>query len=276
MSSRFIIGKSGSLSVFHIPVMTIFLLWNHPGASIGAQSLQPDVFSTRPFMVSMNETEEASSMEEASGENDSKQTDSGLFHTRKQQIRYHRMAGLTTLGLWFATNLAGEQALRDLHPEMEETAQIFLFMDSERYYPLYLSMLEDNPSWLVLNSDSQEMINQYLLYDMVRSHSPWEAGSSGNVHRGLAAATILSYATAATLAWSSPPRYSDALLHESGGVDSVFLHKNMAFLHLAAFALMPVLAHRIEEEGPTAARTKQNVSWFGLTTLSLAAVTVSF
>jgi hypothetical protein len=187
----------------------------------------------------------------------------------------HRAAGLTTRALWFTTNLAGENAMRNLKPEMDGSALFLYAANPGQNMPLYLAMRADNPYYLLLNGNNNTLIQeQYMLYRYFRDHSEWES-SGGSTHVALGVATIAAYTATAILGYTMPDDDYKST-NQNGGVDSVFLHRNLAFVHMAALVALPLLGESIEKGGPEQARRKQNVAWAGFLTLSVAAVTVSF
>jgi hypothetical protein len=163
-----------------------------------------------------------------------------------------------------------------MHPEMEESSVYMLALNPETNLPLALAMRFDNPYLLLLNNNNNaDLPEKYLTYRYFRDHSEWES-SKGNTHVALGLTTLAAYTTTAILGVTMP---DDGVLNEKGEggkVDSVFLHKSLALVHLAAIASLPILGHSLEEKGPQQGRVKQNVAWAGFVTLSIAAVTVSF
>lgn len=196
--------------------------------------------------------------------------------SRKSQIKLHRIAGLTTLALWFATNLAGEEALEHLEPDMDQSSILAYGLNPSNNLPLFLAMRMDQPALLLWNSTSnQDLAEKYMIYKSFRDSAEWES-SAGSTHLTLAGATLAAYTVTAVLALTADDDGMSHTASSDGGVDSVFLHRNLAWVHLAALVAMPILGHSLEENGPENGRIKQNVAWAGFLTLSVAAVTVSF
>ncbi len=94
----------------------------------------------------------------------------------------------------------------------------------------------------------------------MHNNQEWFARSGGDSHKSLAYATFGLYAVTASLALFAPSRLDEA---ESGGWDTVSIHKMLALVHFAAMLSLPVLGAKIVKGGPGAARRMQDVGWGG-------------
>ncbi len=234
------------------------------------EDFNKDVFSPRPFL---NSTDYVSQDEGVSGDTWFHPGDSKHYSgIRRKMLRAHQVTGLLTWGLWLATNLAGEKALDSLKPETDLPAMFYLAQDPTNNLPMYGALKYNNPSLLLLSND-QAYINRMLpMYYLITDNAEWES-ENGSQHKSLAAATIGMYALTASLGLFSPPRFEET---HTEGVDSIFLHKGLALVHLAAMLSMGPLGEQIEHGGPSAARKMQNAGWGGFTALSAAIVVVYF
>lgn len=190
--------------------------------------------------------------------------------TRKTMISAHQIAGALTWGLWLATNVEGERALKNLRPDMDLPAYALYASDPSQNLPIFMALKYDNPGYIAL-TNNQSYMQQYIpLYYLLRENSEWSAGAAGDRHRNLAMATTSAYAITATLALLAPSRSREF----DRGIDSVFFHKGLALLHFAAIAAMPSLGEKIEHEGRSGASGMQTAGWAGFSALSVAIVTV--
>ena len=168
------------------------------------------------------------------------------MQTRREMLGWHQWAGIAAWGLWLATNLSGEQALHNLRRTNDPLIQYFILTAPQNANPLpnlaLATALRDNSRW----------------------HSP-----GSDAHVGLAIATFATYGLAAGLAFFSPDRFEET---ERGEFDSIFFHKALAFVHLAAMLALPFLAEGPEERGPAGAQAMRAVGWtgFGALTVSVA------
>jgi hypothetical protein len=192
--------------------------------------------------------------------------------TRKNILRAHQVAGMTTWLLWLATNLEGEKAYKKLKPDMELPALLFYSQNPATNLPLALAMKYDNPALLLMNGGQNNISGQLPLYYLVRENSEWKA-EGGSPHKSLGMATAGMYAVTASLALLAPSRFKEA---ESEGFDSIFFHKGLAVLHLAAMLALPSLGEKIEHQGPAAAQGMRSVGWAGFSALTLAFGVVYF
>ena len=158
---------------------------------------------------------------------------------RRNMLDFHQLAGFTTLGLWLATNIAGDRAYSKLENKAELPSRLLLLQ---------------NPS------------ENFLAYSLLRNRGEWEA-KGGDYHKSLAYATFGMYSLTAVLSILSPSKYEEA---QSEGFDSIFTHKLLAVLHFAAMASMPSLGKAVEHKGPSAAVNMQRVGWGGLGALSMS------
>lgn len=177
------------------------------------------------------------------------QADSPPEETRTQMLRHdmlqwHQISGMAAWGLWLATNLKGEEAIRSLRRTQEPAANLLLLANPEQNWPLY---------------------------QLIMDRSEWKAKRGGGAHRSLAGLTVGAYALTAGLALLSPPR-----ARETEEFDSVSAHKLLALVHFAALASMPALGKKIEHKGPAAARRMQQVGWAGFGTLTVAVAVFYF
>lgn len=181
-------------------------------------------------------------------------TDSDLYsdeetlermQTRRSMLEWHQLAGFVTWGLWLATNLEGERIAGSHRRVGEDSMRLLWLSDPDRYTPLYL-----------------------LYQENAERHTT----KSSSTHIGLAAATGVAYAITASLALFAPSVY-DAAEHD--GFDSIWWHKALAFIHLAAMIALPALAHRAEE-GPEGVQTMRNVGWTGFGALSMSIAVLYF
>lgn len=159
-------------------------------------------------------------------------------------LQWHQTAGFALWGLWLATNIKGEEAIRSLKRTQEPAANVLLLANPSQNWPLY---------YLAMN------------------RSEWHSRRGGSAHRSLAGLTVGAYALTAGLSLLAPSR--DV---EYDGFDSVSAHKLLALVHFAAIASMPSLGKRIEHKGPRAARQMQNAGWAGFTALSASIVVFYF
>jgi len=199
--------------------------------------------------------------------------DKQYAQTRKRMLRFHQFSGLTTWMLWLATNLEGEEALKELKPKTQLPALFLYSQNPQANLPLYLAMVEDNPAFLFLSGDSNYVTQNYPLYMLVRQNSEWSAGADGDSHKQLAHATAGFYFLTASLALLSPSKSADA---KKRGFDSIFFHKGLALLHFAAMASLPALGEDIEHKGKAGAGSMQSAGWAGFTALTMAMFVVYF
>jgi uncharacterized membrane protein len=163
---------------------------------------------------------------------------------RHDMLQWHQISGMAAWGLWLATNLKGEEAIRSLRRTQEPAANLVLLSNPEQNWPLYRLMMD---------------------------RSEWKAKRGGGAHRALAGLTVGAYALTAGLALLSPSR-----ARETDEFDSVSAHKLLALVHFAALASMPALGKKIEHKGPGAARRMQQVGWAGFGTLTVAVAVFYF
>ncbi|WP_246048800.1 hypothetical protein [Leptospira sarikeiensis] len=163
------------------------------------------------------------------------------IETRRSMLDWHQKLGLLTWGFWLATNIVGEQALSNLKREYEPFANYLLLSDPQKNAPLYLALM---------------------------NVSPWDSESSGSSHASLAYTTFTLYSITAVLAFFSPSK----TIEREYGLNTIFTHKAMIWIHLPAMLSMPFLGEKISKEGPSAAETMRTVGWaaFGAFSVSIA------
>lgn len=197
------------------------------------------------------------------------------LETRREFLNTHQIMGLTTLGLWLATNLVGDEAKESLYSSADEQAR-FLLLANPGYSndPLYyLAIQEPGPrSFTAEYFLSRDPTNNAALYLALKSQEEWKSRKSANMHRTLAYATFASYAITAGLAYFAP----EGVKSDEPGIDSIFFHKAMIPFHLAAMFMLPKLGEEIEHRGPSAAEDMEHVGWAGFGALSIAFFTITF
>ncbi|MBU43748.1 MAG: hypothetical protein CMN76_11050 [Spirochaetaceae bacterium] len=194
---------------------------------------------------------------------------------RREYLDLHQIMGMTTLGLWLATNLAGEEANESLYSSADENARMLLLANPQYANdPVYfLAIQEPGPrSFAAEYFLSRDPANNLGLYLALKSQEEWRSRKSGNLHRSLAYATFASYAITAGLAYFAPERIQST----EPGIDSIFFHKAMIPFHLAAMLMLPRLGEQIEHRGPAAAEEMEHVGWAGFGALSIAFFTITF
>ena len=194
---------------------------------------------------------------------------------RREFLNWHQIMGMTTLGLWLATNLAGDEANESLYSTADEQAR-FLLLANPQYSsdPLYYAAIQQpGPrSFAAEYYLSRDPANNLGLYLAMKSNEEWKSRKSGNLHKTLAYATFASYALTAGLAYFAPERIES----NEPGIDSIFFHKAMIPFHLAAMLMLPKLGEEIEHRGPGAAEDMEHVGWAGFGALSIAFFTITF
>ena len=158
---------------------------------------------------------------------------------RRSMLDWHQGLGLLTWGFWLATNLVGEQALSNLKREYEPYANFLLISDPQK---------------------------NLLLYTALMKSSPWDSESSGSMHSTLAGTTFTLYAITAGLAFFSPSKS----LEREPGLNTIFTHKAMIWIHLPAMLALPFIGERISKEGPSAANEMRAVGWAGFGAFSVS------
>lgn len=194
---------------------------------------------------------------------------------RRTMLDWHQIMGITTMGLWLATNLAGEEANDHLYSTADEQAR-FLLLTNPQYSndPLYYFMLQD-PGPRSITAEyflSLDPARNAPAYFAMKSAEEWRSRKSGDRHKALAYATFTSYAITASLSFFAPSRIEST----EPGFDSIFFHKAMIPIHLAAMLMMPKLGKDIEHYGPSAAERMEQAGWTGFGALSIAFFTITF
>ncbi len=197
------------------------------------------------------------------------------LETRRDYLDLHQVMGMTTLGLWLATNLVGDEAKESLYSTADEQARYLLLANpSYSSDPLYyLAIQQPGPrSFAAEYFLSRDPANNAALYLALKSREQWKSRKSGSMHRNLAYATFASYAITAGLAYFAP----EGIKSDEPGIDSIFFHKAMIPFHLAAMLMLPRLGEEIEHRGPSAAEDMEHVGWAGFGALSIAFFTITF
>ncbi len=225
-----------------------FLFYFLCSFSIGAQSSFDSFetyryFGTNPIVPDYSKysprfySQESSPMTLPSLEERKKERDT--LETRRSLLTWHQGLGLLTWGFWLATNIAGEQALSNLHKE---------------YEPLANLLLASNPQ------------QNQLAYLFLMNASPWDADPGGTAHKSLAGATFSLYALTAGLAFFSPSK----TLEREPGLSTIFTHKALIWIHLPAMLALPFIGQQIPKDGHPAANTMRAVGWTGFTAFTIS------
>ncbi len=173
------------------------------------------------------------------GESKDLQKERERVELRRSLLDWHQGLGLLTWGFWLATNIVGEQALSNLKREYEPYANYLLISDPQKNLPLYTALMKS---------------------------SPWDSESSGSSHAALAGTTFTLYAITAGLAFFSPSKS----LEREPGLNTIFTHKAMIWIHLPAMLALPFIGERISKEGPSAANEMRAVGWAGFSAFSVS------
>lgn len=175
--------------------------------------------------------------------------------TRRTMLQWHQAAGLLTLGLWLATNLAGERAY-DAYPALGR------LVNEENQSTVLFLLLQDQQRFQTV---------QPLLLMQLTAYDRFEKRVTA--HRGLAQATWGMYALTAGLSLFAPKRYSEA---DRGGIDSIFIHRALAIVHAAAMLRLAYLGPRMEKGGAGAVRQMKDTGWAGFAALGASFVVMAF
>lgn len=178
--------------------------------------------------------------------NDLQSTQQIHIKRRRDMLDKHQIWGLAAWAFWLATNLEGEAVARTQERAGQQSMDLLLLSSPEKYSTLYI-LHQENASY--------------------------ESSRNSATHTSLAALTWFTYSVAAYYAYMSPDPWKEA---KREGFDSIFLHKTLAFFHLAAMLALPFLGKAAEEYGPEGVQKMRNVGWAGFGVYTVAIGTFYF